>query len=312
MHEEATVGKPAKPALAAWLLRANLWLERHFPLLAVAPAVIILLVTTIFPLLFALYNSSFEYYLPQPDLRQFIGLANYVTALQDPAFLASLRRTGVLIVGGIALQFLFGLVIALILSDEEVRGRKVLTTLIAIPMMIPEVAAAYMWWLLYRVQGLLNYVLGWFGVGPSLWIAGPSTALFSIMLTDTWQWSPFVGLVLLAGMASIPVEIHEAAAIDGASWFQHLTLVTLPMLKRVIVVILLIRSMDIFKMFGLVLVMTQGGPGDATMTATYYAYLNGFAYFKVGYGAALSFIILSIIVILSTALVSYVYEERAR
>ena len=301
----------AAPALVpSRLARTARWTDRHFPLLAVAPAVVILFLTTIFPLLYALYNSLFDYYLPQPDLRRFIGAGNYLAALQDPVFIGSLRRTGILIAGGIALQFLLGLVIALVLSDEEVRGRKVLTSVIAIPMMIPEVAAAYMWWLLYRVQGFLNYALSHLALGPFLWISGPSTALPSIMLTDSWQWIPFVALVLVAGMASIPTEIHEAAELDGASWFAHLTRVTLPLLRRVMIVILLIRSMDIFKMFGLILVMTQGGPGDVTTTATFYTYLNGFAYFKVGYGAAQSFILLAIIVALSTLLISYVYEER--
>ena len=301
---------PQRVAWVPWLIRVARSSDRYFPLLAVTPAVIILFTTTIFPLLFALSNSLFDYYLPQPDLRRFIGVSNYVAAVRDPVFLASLRRTAILIGAGITLQLLAGFVIALLLGDEEVRGRRLLTTLLAIPMMIPEVAAAYMWWLLYRVMGFLNYALSWVGLGPYLWISGPSTALFSIMLTDSWQWTPFVALVLLAGMASIPPELHEAAEIDGASWFQHLTRVTLPLLRRVLVVILLIRSMDIFKMFGLILVMTQGGPGDATLTATYYTYLNGFAYFKVGYGAAQSFILLFIIVLLSTVLVSYVYEER--
>lgn len=297
-------------AWVPWLIRVARWSDRYFPLLAVAPAIVILFLTTIFPLLFALSNSLYDYYLPQPALRSFVGVSNYVAALRDPVFLASLRRTGILIAAGLTVQLLAGFAIALLLGDEEVRGRKLLTTLLAIPMMIPEVAAAYMWWLLYRVLGFLNYALGWVGLGPYLWISGPSTALGSIMITDSWQWTPFVALVLLAGMAAIPPELHEAAAIDGASWFQHLTLITLPLLRRVLVVILLIRSMDIFKMFGLVLVMTQGGPGDATLTATYYTYLNGFAYFKVGYGAAQSFILLVIIVLLSTVLVSYVYEER--
>lgn len=309
MPAEVTV---RRAGWSPWLRSTASWADRYFPVLAVAPAVLILFLTTVFPLLFALYNSLFDYYLPQPELRRFIGAGNYLGALRDPVFLGSLRRTAVLITGGLALQCLFGLIVALVLSDEAVRGRRVLTTLIAIPMMIPEVAAAYMWWLLYRVQGFLNYILGWIELGPYLWISGPSTALFSIMLTDSWQWTPFVALVLMAGMASIPQEVHEAAALDGASWFQHLTRVTLPMLKRVIIVILLIRSMDVFKMFGLILVMTQGGPGDVTTTATFYTYLNGFAYFKVGYGAAQSFVLLLIIVALSTILVSYVYEERTR
>ena len=298
--------RPGQPLL----VRTSLWTDRYFPLLAVSPAVIILLVTTIFPLLYALYNSLFNYYLPQPDLRRFVGLGNFVEALRDPSFLGSLQRTAILVGGGITLQFFLGLVVALVLSDREVKAQKLLTTLIAIPMMIPDVAIAHMWTLLYRFQGVLNYLLGLVSVGPFLWTSGTNSALVSIMLTDTWQWTPFVALVLLAGLASIPQDVHEAAEVDGASWFQHLTRITLPMLKRVIMVILLIRSIDIFKMFGLILVMTQGGPGTATVTGTYYAYQNGFAYFNVGYGAALSFILLFIITVLSTLLVSYGYEER--
>lgn len=298
--------RPGQPLL----VRTGLWTDRYFPALAVAPAVVILLVTTIFPLLYALYNSLFNYYLPQPDLRRFVGLGNFAEALRDPSFLAALQRTAILVGAGITLQFFLGLVVALVLSDREVKAQKLLTTLIAIPMMIPDVAIAHMWTLLYRVQGVLNYLLGGIGAGPYLWISGTNSALASIMLTDSWQWTPFVALVLLAGLASIPQDVHEAAEVDGASWFQHLTRITLPMLKRVIMVILLIRSMDIFKMFGLILVMTQGGPGTATVTGTFYTYQNGFAYFNVGYGAALSFILLFIITVLSTLLVSYGYEER--
>ncbi len=299
-------GRVGQPLLG----RTRLWTDRYFPLLAVSPAVIILLVTTIFPLLYALYNSLFNYYLPQPDLRRFVGLGNFVAALRDPSFLASLRRTSVLVGGGITVQFFLGLIVALVLSDKEVKAQRLLTTLIAIPMMIPDVAIAHMWTLLYRFQGVLNYLLGVVGVGPYLWTAGTNSSLVSIMLTDSWQWTPFVALVLLAGLTSIPQDVHEAAEVDGASWFQHLTRITLPMLKGVIIVILLIRSMDIFKMFGLILVMTQGGPGTSTVTGTFYAYQNGFAYFNVGYGAALSFILLFIITVLSTLLVSYGYGER--
>ena len=242
--------------------------------------------------------------------KYFLGGGNYLKVLQDARFWNSLKQTGILMVGTISIEFILGLAIAMLFFGEA-RARKFLVPTILLPMMIAPVIVGYMWRLLYQVQsGPINYLLlRIFAIGPFAWTSGVSTALPSIVIADVWQWTPFVMLILLAGITSVPQELFEAAEVDGASGWQRFIHVILPMIRRIIAIVVLFRILDTFRMFDKIYIMTVGGPGSATETVSFYAYLSGFKYFRIGYAAAMSFILLAITVMISTVVANVLHRE---
>jgi multiple sugar transport system permease protein len=287
--------------------------RRQFALLAVLPTVILLLAITIFPLLYALSISFFEYYLPRPHLQTFVGVANYVAVLYDLRFWAALKQTGILMGGAISIEFLLGVGIALLIFGEVMEHPicKRFIPILLIPMMVAPVIVGYMWRLLYNVQaGPINYLLSFIGLGPYEWTANTATAIPSIIIADVWQWTPFVALVMLAGLVSLPPELFEAAAVDGASAWQRLIHVTLPLLKRLIAVVLLIRILDTFRLFDTIFILTQGGPGTASETVSFYTYFVGFKYFQIGYAAAMAFLLLVVTVLISMSIAKVLHRAE--
>ncbi len=290
------------------------WRRKGFGFVLIAPTLLILLALTVFPFVYAVYISAFDFYLPRPHQSYFVGFDNYVGVLTDERFWVSMRQTGIFLSSAIAIEFVLGLALALFFYEES-KGRSMKALylpLILVPMMIAPVVVGYMWRLLYQVEaGPINYLLfEWFGLGPYEWTASASTALLSVIIADVWQWTPFVTLVLLAGLVSLPQELFEVADLDGASYWQRLRFVILPLLRRVIAIVLLIRLLDAFRELDKIFVMTQGGPGTATETVSYYAYLSGFKYFQVGYAAAMAILLLLITVIICTAIAKVLFKEQ--
>ncbi len=284
--------------------------KRQFAILTVLPAVVILLLITVFPTIYSLTVSLKSYYLPRPYASEFVGLGNYLGVLTDDRFWGSMRQTGLLMASAISVEFVLGLAIALFLY-EEFRGSRIITPFILMPMMIAPVIVGYMWRLLYQVEaGPINYLIGFLGLGPYAWTSNVATAVPSIVIADIWQWTPFVVLVLLAGLTSLPPDVLEAAQVDGASGWQRLFYIILPMLRRVVAIVLLLRVLDIFRMFDKIYVMTHGGPGSATETVGFYAYLSGFKYLRIGYAAAMSFVLLFVTVIISMTIAKTIHGER--
>lgn len=280
--------------------RMRLSSSRKFAILTILPCIVILLLITIFPLIYSLNISFRSYYLPRPGGIPFVGFSNYGGVLQDGRFWSSLKQTGFLMSGAVGIEFLLGLGIALLFFGE-VKSKNFVMPLILLPMMVAPVIVGYMWRLLYQVQtGPFNYILGFLGLGPYEWTSNVSTALPSIIIADIWQWTPFVALVSLAGLSALPQELFEAAEIDGASSWQRLIYVTLPMLRRVIAIVLVMRVLDTFRMFDKIFVMTHGGPATVTETASFYAYFAGFKYFRIGYASAMSFLLLMVTVLICT------------
>lgn len=276
--------------------------RRQFAILSILPCVVILFLITIFPLIYSLNISFRSYYLPRPGEIPFVGLKNYSKVLLDSRFWSSLKQTSILMGGAVGIEFFFGLGIALLFFGE-VKGKRIFMPIILLPMMMTSVIVGYVWILLYNVQaGPLNYILGFLGLDLCKWISSPSTALFSIIIADIWQWTPFVALVLLAGLTALPQDIFEAVEIDGASSWQRLIYVTLPMLKEVIAIILIMRVLDTFRMFDKIFVMTRGGPASVTETVSFYAYCVGFKYFRIGNSSAMSFLLLIITVVICALL----------
>ena len=308
------VGALGGGGIAGAVSRKSWFTRNRFALLLIAPTVLILFALTIFPFIYAVFISLFDFYLPRPHQRTFVGLDNFASVLTDGRFWLSMRQTGIFLASTVVSEFVLGLLLALFFYEES-RARSlkaVYLPLILLPMMVAPVVIGYMWRLLYQVEfGPINYLLfEWFGLGPYVWTASPDTALLSVIIADVWQWTPFIALVLLAGLVALPPELIEAAEIDGANYWQRLRFVLFPMLTRVIAIALLIRVLDAFRELDKIYVMTQGGPGTATETVSYYAYLSGFKYFKVGYAAAMSILLLLATAVICSAIAKAFFKEQ--
>lgn len=234
---------------------------------------------------------------------QFIGLENFARVLTgDPRFWNSMANTGILSVVGVAIQVVLGTMLAL-LAKEMGRSRIVWVTLFMIPIMIAPVVSGFQFRVIFNdTFGPLNYLISAFTGGrisPPAWLASTDTSLLTIMMTDIWQWTPFMLLLVLAGLESISVELEEAAQVDGASYWQIFWRIKVPLLLPVLIIGILIRMMDTFKTFDLVFLLTGGGPGSSSETVAYYTYLNGFKFFSMGYTAAMSFVQLIVIIVVS-------------
>jgi len=282
-------------------MRANKYLY-----LFLIPSIIILLLITLFPLAYSLFISTHDASIVTRG--NFIGINNYLQALTDLRFLHSLQIGFCFVLGATGLEFCFGLILALLLNSE-VRGNNIMRTLFVFPMMITPVVVGIMWRILYDPDfGVLNYILQSIGLPEFPWLSSSATALIALILVDTWEWTPFMMLILLAGLKSLPYEPFEAAAIDGVSSWQKFIYITLPLLKSQILVATIIRMIDAFRAFDIFFVTTRGGPGKATEIASLYIYKVGFNFFHSGYAAALSIIFL--LIILGIAIV-YMKVESA-
>jgi len=286
------------------------------PLLWLAPAVVYLLALSIYPLVFSI----------QVALTTTVAgagpptLKNFTRLVSDRLFFISLAQT--LVYTGVALVLEFGLGLALALTvqaaGEERAGRgapwlRLCRPLLLVPMLLPPVVVAVIWRLIYNPDfGLINGTLKSWGLPTRAltWIAGERTALFSVILVDVWQWTPFLFLLLLAALQSLPVEPFEAARVDGASAWQTFRLVTWPLLKPAVLVALLLRTMDLLRVFDQIFILTQGGPGFATETASLFIYRTAFRFYDLGYAAVLSFVLLAMTLALSKLFVRALRAER--
>ncbi len=290
--------------------------KRRVPILFVLPAAITLLAITVFPLIYELRLAFMRWELTTSAPAQFVGLQNFGKALfRDERFWNSMGVTMRLIVFGTSIQLMAGTGLALLLNRLR-RSRTVLVSLFLIPVMIAPVVAGFQFRMIYHDQfGPLNYIIElvtggrWGGLA---WIADPKVALFAVMFTDIWQWTPFLMLIVLAGLQSISPEMYEAAEVDGASRSQTFGRVTLPLILPVMVIGILIRAMDSFKLFDIIYLVTGGGPGDVTETISFYTYLQGFKFFSVGYTAAMAFLQLIVITIIAQVFVRFQKRQTGR
>ena len=268
------------------------WVERHLRILMLAPAMLVLLALTIFPSAY-MFVAAVTRISPNPDLPwEFAGLQNFTRLLTDQQFHIGLRNTLVFTVSSVTIEFLLGLGLALLL-DRYVRKLNVLKTLLMLPMMLPPVAVAITWKLIYEPQfGILNELMFNLGLPPQAWAGDARLAMLSLIIADVWQWTPFMFLLMLAGLASLPIEPYEAAAIDGASSWRQFRDLTLPFLKPVIAIALLLRIMDALRLFDLVFILTGGGPADRTKTLSLYIYQVAYRFADQSYAAAISLFVL--------------------
>lgn len=279
---------------------------RNSGLLYLAPATILLFVITIVPFCYLFYNSLMQWDLRKAYLgKTFIGLTNYIAMSSDGMFLQSFQVTILLVAGIVGSQLILGMLLALLFS-REFFGKRVLRSLFLIPLITTPVVVGLTWRMLYNTDlGMINYLFTQVGLTAPLWLASPDWAPISIIITDTWAMTPFVTLMFVAGLQSVPTDPYEAAKVDGASALDRFYYITLPMLRPLIFLALIFRITDAVRMFDLIYVMTGGGPANATQTINMYAYKVGFMFLDMGYGSALAMVLMLICIGISFILVKY-------
>jgi multiple sugar transport system permease protein len=268
--------------------------NRRLAYLLLAPAIAVLLALTIYPLIYSIKISL------QGESGNWT-LQNFARLFTDQFFLSALAHTIVYAAIALTFEFLIGLALALLLNTQ-MRGRSLFRSLLLAPMMLPAVVVGVVWRLMLNSDfGAVNGTLKSFGLRTEslTWTASPKLAMASVIVADVWQWTPFVFLILLAGLQAIPQEPYEAALIDGASAWQTFRHVTLPLLKPAILIVLLLRTMDLLRAFDQIFILTEGGPGFATETASLYIYRTAFRFSNFGYAAAMSFVLLLITNVIS-------------
>lgn len=288
------------------------WADRHFKWVMIAPAMLLLLAFSIYPLLFSLWVDfvNYDFQIPGHD---FVGLQNFSQVVDDPLARAALGLTIVLSFVVVAIEFVLGLALAMAML-ETFRGRGVVMSVLIIPLFISPVIVGQSWALfLQRPFGPADYLLGellgrpvtisWVGETPWVYIA--------IVIADVWQWTPFMFVILLAGLAAIPPHLYEAAELDGVRPFQTFIYVTLPQLSPIIVLALTFRLLDAAKLFDVIFMLTGGGPGTATYTASFYLYQVGFQQFHLSIATAGSWMFLILLALVITVLVRRLLRAEA-
>lgn len=303
-----TIGAPARAGTASAAPRRTLPPQ----LLLLLPTVIVLFVLTIYPTIYSFTLSLNEWNMSNRNaVWEFVGFGNYAKILQDARFWNSAQVTATYMVVTIGLQLVLGMGIALLLQRQVV-AQGLIRTALLLPMMTTPVVVGLIWRFMFNpTQGIVNYLLGLIGIPGPNWLGGLQTGLLSVMIADIWEWTPFMVLILLAALQTLPQEPYEAAAIDGASTWQTFLHITLPLLRPTIVVAVLLRAIDSFKTFDLVYVMTNGGPGTSTETLSFYTYKWGFKFFQMGYASALSFVMLIMVIIFANILILATARKRA-
>lgn len=269
------------------------------------PLIALLVVFTIYPLFYNIW-LSFHEFAPRRRALEYVGTANWVQLWNDTRFWSSLGVTFAYFAIALFFELVLGMAIALLL-DAELPGFGVLRGVLSMTLVIPPAIAGMMFLLMEDPQfGVLTYILNVLGILDKTTpiLATSSLALTGVLLAEIWQWTPFMVLIFLAGLRSLPAEPYEAAMIDGASAWQMFRRLTLPMMSRVIAVAVLIRGIDLFRVFDYVFTMTSGGPGTATYTLSLYAWQQTFSFIKWGYGATLSLVSLVIVLVLANLFIS--------
>jgi multiple sugar transport system permease protein len=279
--------------------------EAWLPYLLLTPGLLLLL-GMLYPFFLGAYYSLTSYFLQYPHLFRFVGMGNYLKLAQDPLFAYSLRFTLAYAVVAVLIQVVLGLGVALLLNGRIV-GRSVLRATMLMPLMMPPVITALMWKVMMAATraGILNHLLALFGVGPVNWLGSVRFAALSILIIDTWGNLPFVSLILLGGLQSLPGEPYEAARVDGASAWGVFRYITLPLLKPFIILAATFRIMDALRIFDVIYATTVGGPADATMNLHMRAFWHAFQWYSMGTGMAYAMVLLVLVFLASYVLMGY-------
>lgn len=267
--------------------------ERRLGWMLAGPAFVVMLLVTAYPILIAFYESLFSYRLTAPDERAFVGLRNYFVILTDPVWWNAFGVTVLITVVTVAVELVLGFALALVMNKALQAIRPFLRTAILIPYAIITVVSAFAWQFAFDIQS--GFVNSLFNLGDKDWFGSFGSAVTVIILSEIWKTTPFISLLLLAGLAQVPEDLQEAAKVDGATWWQRMRKVTIPNMKAAILVAVLFRTLDAFRIFDNVFIMTNGAVG--TETLSFGAYRQTISLLQIGLGAAYS-VLLFIAVIL--------------
>jgi len=270
----------------------------------ILPTIIFLLVVIIYPFTRAIILSFKSYSLSKPEsLGNFIGFQNYVTLFKDQIFFNGIKVTLLIVISAVVFQIIIGFFIALFLNNNF-KFQRIILTVFIIPTMLAPIVVGLIWrFLLYTQNGLLTYLVNIFGLfKDSTILSSPRLAVLAIILIDSWEWIPFIGLLFLSGLMALPEEPFEAAIIDGASKVGVMTNITIPLLRPVIVVATTFRFIDALKIFDTIFILTNGGPAGATDVINLYMYRLNFVYFDLGYGAAPAVLMIIVLVVITIAI----------
>jgi len=283
---------------------ASAWAERHFKWLIVLPAALLILALSVYPLLFSLWVDFVNYDFEIPG-HAFVGLQNFADVAGDPNARSALLLTAALSAVNVAVEFVLGLALALAMVDSF-RGRGLVMSILIVPLFISPVIVGQSWALfLERPFGPADYILGAILGRPVTisWLTESPWYYLSIVIADVWQWTPFMFVVLLAGLAAIPAHLYEAAELDGLSTRMTFLHITVPQLAPIILLAVTFRLLDAVRLFDVIFMMTGGGPGTATYTASYYLYQVGFQQFHLSVATAGSWIFLILLSVVIMILV---------
>ena len=276
----------------------------------ILPGLIFLVLFSLYPTLFTWYTSFRDY---SVFSNSFNGLRNYIDLFKDNVFYISLKNTLFYVVFAVSFEFVMGMAIAL-LFNQSFKGKSIALIFFMLPMIIPPVVSALSFLMMYDpTLGLMNYVLKTlFHISGATWLTDPKTAIWAVVSIDIWQWTPFVTLVLLAGLQYLPKETMEAARIDGANSIQIFFSITLKLMRKIIMIALLFRTVEAFKAFESIFITTKGGPGYNTRTLNIFAYLKGFEFMKFGEAATLAIVMLFVSSLLITVLRKFFSKEEIK
>lgn len=285
--------------------------DKRLAILLIAPAALIVFIAMIVPLGYAVVMSFFAYKVGAESAARFVFLDNYLMFFTDRLGLQSLVNTVVFSISALALELIIGTLIAAMLMSIPRPLASFFRTVYTIPLLISPIIISLIWSQMYDPSyGLVYYLLELVGLDRNFGgLTQPGWALFSIIMVDVWQTTPFVLLVVTSGLTSISQEIYEAAKVDGSGPIRTLFQITLPLITRVLIVITIIRGMDAFRVFDIIFGLTKGGPADSTLSLSMYAFRQGFDYYATGYAVTISLIMMALLAIVFTPLMRFFNSE---
>lgn len=303
--------RPLKPLPRRYSVRQQ---DIRTGILLTLPSVVIILFVAFLPILVTFILSFTSTPMAHPLPQGFVGAQNYLSFLADEVFWAAIRRTLYFTLVSVGLELLLGLAVATLIHSHP-PGWQFLRVSLIIPWAVPTIVNGAMWrWIYNADYGSLNALLSQIGLIPHYipWLIDPLRALNLVIIADIWHSVPFIALILQAAMATIPPELEEAAAVDGANGWQRFSLVRLPLLRSAILVALVIRTVEAFRVFDIIYVITNGGPAFGTVTISFLTYLETFSYGHLGRGASLSFLISLFTLVLAMIYIRFLYRREVK
>ncbi len=275
-----------------------------------APTMLVIFLLTLIPIAVTVVLSltSLSYRSAKPS--EFVGIQNYVRLFSDDRFLNSIPTSIILIAVPVAAQLILGFIVAIVMH-EKLPWMGWLRIIFVAPMVLPPIVMGLMWRILFTPQlGGVNYFLSLIGVVGPEWLSEPTFALLAVIVAAVWGWTPFVGLMFLTSIQTFPVDVYEAARIDGTSWFQSIRFITLPLLRPTVFVVGVFRVIEALAIFPIIFILTNGGPAGATETVNFYGYVSGFNFLRVGYASAIMVFFFAMLMLITTPSMGFLLRSQ--